>query len=162
QFVALAATLALLVGIVHISIGVLRLGFVMRFLSEPVMTGFLAAVGILLMCTQLGPLTGTSVPNSSRAYEIVGDWFDVADKTSVAALALGVSCIVVLLVMRRYKRFPSALVLVVVATSVSAIADFSEHGIAVVGAVPSGLAGPEFPVWNWHDVGVLLPTAFAI
>src|SRR5262249_35846884 len=38
QFIALAATLALLVGIVHISVGVLRLGFVMRFLSEPVMT----------------------------------------------------------------------------------------------------------------------------
>jgi SulP family sulfate permease len=162
QFVALAATLALLVGIVHISIGLLRLGFVMRFLSEPVMTGFLAAVGILLICTQLGPLTGVSVPNSSRAYEIVGNWLDVVGDTSLATLALGVSCIVLLLAVRKYRRFPSALVLVVVATSVSAVADFSEHGIAVVGPVPSGLAGPQFPVWNWHDVGVLLPTAFAI
>ena len=162
QFVALAATLALLVGIVHISIGVLRLGFVMRFLSEPVMAGFLAGVGILLMCTQLGPLTGVSVPNSSRAYEIVGNWLDVVDGASVATLVLGVSCIVVLLALRKYRRFPSALVLVVLTTAVSAIADFSNHGIAVVGHVPSGLAGPKFPVWNWHDVGVLLPTAFAI
>ncbi|HZP27437.1 MAG TPA: sulfate permease [Acidimicrobiia bacterium] len=162
RFVALAATLALLVGIVHISIGVLRLGFVMRFLSEPVMTGFLAAVGILLMATQLGPLTGVSVPNSSRAYEIVADWFDVADGTSVATLVLGISCIAALLALRRHRRFPSALTLVIAATAVSAIADFSTHGIAVVGSVPSGLAGPEAPLWHWHDVGVLLPTAFAI
>jgi SulP family sulfate permease len=69
---------------------------------------------------------------------------------------------VVLLVLRRHRRFPSALALVVVATAVSAIADFSEHGIAVVGSVPSGLAGFQVPVWNWHDIEVLLPTAFAI
>jgi SulP family sulfate permease len=162
RFIALSATLALLVGIVHISIGVLRLGFVMRFLSEPVMTGFLAAVGILLMATQLGALTGVSVPNSSRAYEIVSDWFDVADGTSIATLLLGVSSIVVLLALRKYRRFPSALTLVVVATAISAIADFSSHGIAVVGSVPSGLAGLKVPVWHWSDVETLLPTAFAI
>ena len=52
--------------------------------------------------------------------------------------------------------------LVIVATAVSAIADFSSHGIAVVGPVPGGLAGPQFPLWNWNDVGILLPTAFAI
>src|SRR4249919_3322857 len=121
RFIALSATLAVLVGIVHISIGVLRLGFVMRFLSEPVMTGFLAAVGILLMATQLGALTGVSVPNSSRAYEIVGDWLKVADDTSVATLLLGVSAIVVLVVLRKYRRFPSALAMVVVATAASAI-----------------------------------------
>ena len=162
RFVALAATLALLVGIVHISIGVLRLGFVMRFLSEPVMTGFLAAVGILLMCTQLGPMTGVSVANSGRAYDIVKNWLDVADGTSVATLALSIASILVLLALRHRRRFPSALVLVVVATAVSAIADFSSHGIAVVGSVPSGLAGFKVPVWHWHDIEVLLPTAFAI
>ena len=162
QFIALSATLALLVGIIHISIGVLRLGFVMRFLSEPVMTGFLAAVGILLMATQLGALTGVSVPNSSRAFEIVRDWLKVADDTSVATLLLGVSSIVVLVVLRKYRRFPSALVLVVTATAVSAIFDFASHGIAVVGSVPSGLAGFKVPVWNWNDIETLLPTAFAI
>ena len=162
QFIALSATLALLVGIVHISIGVLRLGFVMRFLSEPVMTGFLAAVGILLMATQLGALTGVSVPNSSRAFEIVRDWLKVADDTSVATLLLGVSSIVVLVVLRKYRRFPSALALVVTATAVSAIFDFASHGIAVVGSVPSGLAGFKVPVWNWNDIETLLPTAFAI
>jgi sulfate permease, SulP family len=162
RFIALSATLALIVGIVHVSIGVLRLGFVMRFLSEPVMTGFLAAVGILLIATQLGPLTGVSVPNSSRAYAIVIDWLDVADGTSIATLVLGISSIAVLLVLRKRRRFPSALLLVVVATVVSAIADFSSHGIAVVGTVPSGLAGPKTPVWHWSDVRTLLPTAFAI
>jgi SulP family sulfate permease len=162
RFIALAATLALLVGIVHISIGVLRLGFVMRFLSEPVMTGFLAAVGILLMCTQLGPMTGVSLANSGRASDIVKNWLDVADGTSVATLALSIASILVLLALRHRRRFPSALVLVVVATAVSAIADFSSHGIAVVGSVPSGLAGFKVPVWHWHDIEVLLPTAFAI
>ena len=163
QFIALSATLALLVGIVHISIGVLRLGFVMRFLSEPVMTGFLAAVGILLMATQLGPLTGVSVPNSSRAFEIVSRLVDGRGRHEHRDPCCSVyPSIVVLVALRKYRRFPSALVLVVTATAVSAIVDFASHGIAVVGSVPSGLAGFKVPVWNWNDIEILLPTAFAI
>ena len=53
QFVALSATLAVLVGIVHLAIGLGRLGFLVRFLSEPVMNGFLGGVGVLLIVTQL-------------------------------------------------------------------------------------------------------------
>jgi SulP family sulfate permease len=66
RFIALSATLAVLVGVVHVVIGVARLGFVLRFLAEPVMTGFLAAVGVLLIATQLGPMTGLTVPTSSQ------------------------------------------------------------------------------------------------
>ena len=80
----------------------------------------------------------------------------------LATLLLGVSSIVVLVVLRKYRRFPGALVLVVTATAVSAIFDFASHGIAVVGTVPSGLAGLKVPVWNWNDIETLLPTAFAI
>ena len=68
----------------------------------------------------------------------------------------------VLLVARRWRRVPSPLLLLVVASVTVALFGLDDHGIAVVGSVPSGLAGPANPPWSLHDVQVLLPTAFAI
>ena len=55
RYIAYAATLALLVGVIHLGLGIGRLGFLMRFLSEPLMAGFISAVGVIIMVTQLGP-----------------------------------------------------------------------------------------------------------
>jgi sulfate permease, SulP family len=163
QFIALSATLAVLVGIVHLAIGLGRLGFLVRFLSEPVMNGFLGGVGVLLIVTQLGPLTGVTIPGtSSRAFDIFGDWVEGLDGASLTTAALGIVSIVVLLVARRWRRVPSPLLLLVVASVTVALFGLDDHGIAVVGSVPSGLAGPANPPWSLHDVQVLLPTAFAI
>lgn len=163
DFIALAATLAVLVGIAHLAIGLGRLGFLVRFLSEPVMLGFLGGVGVVIIATQLGPLTGVPVTTeSSRTYEIVGDWISQIGDVSLTTLALGVASLVVLVGARRWRRFPTPLLLVIVSSLVALVFSLDEHGIALVGTVPSGLALPEVPPWSVHDVQVLLPTAFAI
>ena len=163
QFVMLSATLALIVGIVHLAIGLGRLGFLVRFLSEPVMNGFLAGVGVLLIATQLAPLTGVATSStSSRAIDIVRDWLDGLDGASLTTTALGVASVVVLLVARRWRRIPTPLLLLIVASLAAVVFGLDDHGVAVVGSVPSGLAAPESPPWSLHDVQVLLPTAFAI
>jgi len=114
-------------------------------------------------CTSCSDHTGVTVSTeSSRSYEIVADWVsDVAD-TSLTTLALGVASLAVLVVARRWRRFPMPLLLVVVTSLLALVFSFDDHGIALVGSVPSGLALPETPVWSLHDVQVLLPTAFAI
>jgi sulfate permease, SulP family len=163
EFIALSATLAVIVGVVHLAIGIGRLGFLVRFLSEPVMAGFLAALGVLLIATQLGALTGVPISSTSiRTYEVVRDWLEGLDGASLTTTALGVTSIVVLLVAKRWRRLPSALLLIVVTSLAVLVLGLDEHGVAVVGAVPSGLATPANPPWSWHDVQVLLPTAFAI
>jgi sulfate permease, SulP family len=163
QFIALSATLAVIVGVVHLAIGLLRLGFLIRFLSEPVMVGFLGALGVLLIATQLGALTGIPIESTStRAFEILRDWIEGLDGASVTTTALGVASIVVLLVAKRWGRLPSALLLIVISSLAVVAFSLDDHGIAVVGEVPSGLALPENPPWSLHDVQVLLPYAFTI
>jgi sulfate permease, SulP family len=163
EFVALSATLAVIVGVVHLAIGVGRLGFLVRFLSEPVLTGFLAALGVLLIATQLGPLMGFSIPSASTsAYEVVRDWLESLDGTSATTTALGAVSIVILLVTARWRRLPSALLFIVISSLAVALFGLDEHGVAVVGEVPSGLSLPDNPPWSVDDVQVLLPTAFAI
>jgi SulP family sulfate permease len=163
QFITLSAMLAVIAGLVHLAIGLARLGFFIRFLSEPVMTGFLAGLAVLLIATQLGALTGTKISStSSRAYVIVGDWIDGLHAFSLTTAALGVVAIGLLLFARRWRTFPSALVLIIVTSLAVVLFGLDEHGIAVVGKVPSGLALPANPFSSLHDVEVLLPTAFAI
>jgi SulP family sulfate permease len=162
EYVALAASLAVIVGGIHIALGLTRLGFLVRFLSEPVLTGFVAAVGVIITITQLGPLFGYPVPTEPLPIETLANWAERLDQTSAATLAMTIPTLVVLLALRRYRRLPSALLAVVV-WSVAALAfDLADHGIAVVGPVPQGLAGPEWPPFEWHQVRVLLPAALAI
>lgn len=162
EYVAFAASLALLVGGIHVALGVTRLGFLVRFLSEPVMTGFVAAVGVIIIITQLGPLFGYPVPTEPLPVETLANWAERLDQTSFATLAISLPTLVALLLVRRYKRLPSALLAVVVWSLAALVFDLGDHGIALVGHVPQGLAGPEWPPFTWEAVRVLVPAALAV
>jgi SulP family sulfate permease len=162
KYITYAATLALVVGIIHIALGVGRLGFLMRFLSEPLMAGFISAVGVIIITTQLGPLFGFDVPHESLAYEAVYEWAKRLDQTDAATLAIGLVTIVILLLAKRRPRIPTALALVIAGSLAVLAFGLDDDGIAVVGHVPSGLAAPDIPPLGWSVVQVLLPAAFAI
>ncbi|HEU5308437.1 MAG TPA: sulfate permease [Acidimicrobiia bacterium] len=162
RYVTYAATLALLVGAIHLALGLGRLGFLMRFLSEPLMAGFISAVGVIIITTQLGPLFGFSVPQESLAYETVYQWAKRLDQVDWSTLAIGLATIVILLVARRRPRLPTALALVIAGSLAVLAFGLQDEGIAVVGHVPSGLAGPAVPPLDWDVVRTLLPAAFAI
>jgi SulP family sulfate permease len=162
HYVAYAATLALLVGGVHLALGLGRLGFLMRFLSEPLMSGFISAVGVIIVTTQLGALFGYPVPHRSLAYETTYEWARRLDRTDWPTLAIGIATIAVLLVARRRPRLPTALALVIAGSLAVLAFGLDGEGIAVVGKVPSGLAAPDVPPLDWSVVRVLLPAALAI
>ncbi len=162
QYIAYAATLAVMVGVVHLVLGIGRLGFLVRFISEPVMTGFIAGVGIVIISTQLAPLCGFTIPIESRVADTVYEWARHLDETSVGTLAISVSTLVVLYAVRRYRRVPSALLAVVLWSLAVLAFDLESHGIAVVGHVPGGLSSPEWPPFSRHAVSVLAGAAVAI
>jgi SulP family sulfate permease len=162
RYIAYAATLALLVGVIHLGLGLGRLGFLMRFLSEPLMAGFISAVGVIIVVTQLAPLLGYTVPHESLTYETFYEWAKRLDQVDWGTLAIGVTTIVVLLLGRRRPRIPTALALVIVGSLAVLAFGLEDEGIAVVGHVPGGLAGFDVPPLDWDVVRTLLPAAFAI
>ena len=143
--------------------GVGRLGFLIRFLSEPVMTGFLGGVAVLLIATQLGRSPGSpSQEPTGVPLEVIRDWIEHAETADGLSIAMGVGATALILATRRWRLFPTTLLVVVAGSVLVAAFDLDEHGVAVVGEVPSGLALPEVPPWAWEEIRVLLPTAFAI
>jgi sulfate permease, SulP family len=162
RYISFAATLALLVGVIHLGLGLGRLGFLMRFLSEPLMAGFISAVGVIIITTQLGALFGYHVPQESLAAETLYQWARRLDQVQWGTLAIGAATVAILLVARRRPRLPTALALVIAGSLAVLAFGLDGEGIAVVGNVPGGLAAPEVPPLDWDVVRTLLPAAFAI
>lgn len=158
EFVAVSALLALFVGGFLLLMGVLRMGFVAGFLSHPVLSGFVTASGLLIGMSQLGHVLGLSLPVANvwvYAETLWAQWGGVhgltlgVGLTVWAALALGPR---VLQAPQIPKRVGSAfikawpLIVMCLAVLASTLAGWAAQGVAVVGAIPTGLAALSLPL----------------
>jgi SulP family sulfate permease len=144
----LVAAITLVTGLLYLAFAVLRLGWISRFLSKAVITGFLAGAAVDVVIGELPKLTGTDA-DGDNAWRELGSWIgslgDVHGTTVlVGALALG------LILGLRFVRpaIPGALVLVAAGILAAHVFDLEAHGVAVVGDVPSGLPAPELPSFD--------------
>jgi high affinity sulfate transporter 1 len=162
RYAGLAASLALLVGVLSVCAGLARLGFVADLLSRPVLVGYLAGVGLIMIVGQLGRVTGVQVSGSSVAAELAsfahgfGTW-------QPGTVALASSVLVFLFVVRwRWPHAPGPLLAMLLATAAVAAFGLSGHGVSVVGPIPAGLPVPGLPDVRWHELRELLLPAFSV
>ena len=162
-YVAAAALLALMVGVVHLVLGVGRLGFVVNFLSHSVLVGFTAAAAIIIGSSQVKHVLGISVPSTERLHETIGEVLRALGDVHVPTLAIGGSSIAVLLVLKRVaRRLPGALIVVTGTTIVTALWSLDEQGVATVGAIPDALPAFGLPDLDGGLLADLVTTALVI
>jgi SulP family sulfate permease len=161
-YVAAAGLLALLVGVVHIVLGVARLGFLTRLLSHPVLVGFTSAAALIIGASQVKHLLGVSLENDEHFHETV---WELLQKTSDAhglTVVVGAGAIALMVGLKRWLPVvPGALVAVVVTTIASVVWDLQDQGVKVVGDIPRGLPPLSLP----DDLGIagtLVPAALVI
>jgi len=160
--VSLALLLALMVGLIQTLMGLFRMGFLVNFLSHPVISGFTSAAALIIGLSQLKHLLGISLTRSHRIdlllYETLGRLAEI----QTGALILGLGAILLLLALRRWApRIPGALIVVLFGTLLVQNG-LLEAGIAVVGEVPAGLPSPKLPILSWESFRALLPIALTI
>lgn len=162
-YLLLALTLALIVGAIQFLMGVFRLGFLVNFLSHPVISGFTSAAAIIIGLSQLKHLLGIKIPNSEHAHEIVIAAAQHIGETNLLALGIGIAAIFVIKFSKKFhKSLPGALVAVVLGILAVTVFGLESQGLKIVGEVPSGLPGlslPSFDPANWQ---LLLPAALTI
>jgi SulP family sulfate permease len=162
-FVAYALLLALMVGALQLSMGVLRLGFLVNFLSHPVISGFTSAAAIIIGFSQLKHLLGFGIPRSHHVHTILLAAWSGIGQTHVLTLIIGAAAVAALLALKKYApRFPRALLVVVASTL--AVWGFGLHGrgVAIVGDVPAGLPALSLPTVDVSAVVELAGVALAI
>ncbi|WP_329365286.1 SulP family inorganic anion transporter [Streptomyces sp. NBC_00669] len=143
--VGLSAALAVIAGGVLLAAGLARLGFVTNFLAEPALYGFLFGMALTIVVRQAAKIVGVSsgdgqfFPRLWTLLRHLPDW-------SLASLAVGAAALAALFALERYvPRLPASLVVLVVALAVSAAAGLEDHGVEVVGKIPSAVPVPHLP-----------------
>lgn len=161
--VALAGLLAIMVGVVLLAGGLLRLGFVTDLLSKPIRVGYLNAIAVIVIVSQVPKLLGFSVEGDSLIEESTAVFAGVAGgQIQPLAVAFGVGCLVVIVGLTWLKSpVPGVLVAVVVATALVWILGLAER-LPVVGALPRGLPRPALGGLQWSDVAELAIPALGI
>ncbi|MGI9586345.1 MAG: SulP family inorganic anion transporter [Acidimicrobiia bacterium] len=159
EYVAAAAMLAILVGMVLIIGGLFKLGRIADFLSRPILAGYVFGSGLLIVVSQLPDLLGIDVDTALYATDI-GAVLRNLDQTNLTALALGLGTIVLILVMKRYiKAIPGALVAVVLGILSVWLLDLD---VDVVGEFASGLPTLGIPDIPLDQIPQLIGPAFAV
>lgn len=160
---AVAALLALSVGAVLLLSGVLRLGFLVNFLSHPVISGFTSAAAITIGLSQVKDLLGLDIGRPEGVVDTVRALLDELAATSAWTLAIGAAAIVALFVGKKLApKAPIALVVMAVATLVTWAASLTDKGVAILGDVPTGFPSPQLPEMSGSLLGELLPVALTI
>ena len=131
-------------------------------LSQPLLVGYLAGAAVLMVVGQLGKMTGTTVEGDNLVAQ-VRSFAEVVDDTHLVTLAVGAGTLGLVLVVHFLRpRWPATLIGVAVATVVCVLADLQDHGVAVVGAVPTGLPTPGLPDVTWGEFRMLLLAGLGI
>jgi high affinity sulfate transporter 1 len=145
QLLAAAATLTVLVGAILVGAGLLRLGFIANFISEPVLAGFKAAIGLVIILDQVPKLLGIHVQKAGFFRDVL-HVLSGARETSTPTLLLSISLAALILALRRWvPRVPAPLVAVAFAIAATRVLHLPAHGVKVVGAIPGGLPSPTLP-----------------
>src|SRR6516162_8280170 len=160
NLLAALPTLTLLVGVVLVLAAVLRLGFIANFISDPVLTGFKAGIGVVIIVNQLPKLLGIHIAKGSFLRNVSAIWIELSH-TSITTLTVGALTIGMLVVMERlWPRIPAPLIVVAVAIAAVNVFALPAHGVATVGHIPTGL--PSLIVPNVAFLADLWPAAVAI
>ena len=142
-------TLSLLTGIVMLAAGFLRLGTVLRFVSNAVMVGFISAVGVNIVLGQLANFTGYKAEGANRVIRALNTLIHPG-QLHLQSLAVGAATIALILLLERTRLGPLGLVLAVIVTS-AGVAVLGWHGVAIVddlSAIPRSLPLPQAPMFR--------------
>jgi high affinity sulfate transporter 1 len=174
EFLALTSLLATIAGVLFLLSGLLRLGWVANFLSQPVLQGFTQGIALTVIVTQVPVLFGTEAEFARMVSELRQSWHTGFFLQAWAVLAtlpqanyltmiIGLGALVLLFGLKRVMpNAPSALIAIILGVLAVTVFGLAERGVAVIGEVQTGMIGLAVPAVSLDKVAALVPGAFAI
>lgn len=163
EYISLAILLALMVGALQLLFGLFRMGFLVNFLSQPVISGYTSAAAIIIGLSQLKHLLGVNMPSSNLIHEIVGATNTHISGTHLLTVVIGVvSIFLIVFIKRLNKSLPGPLIIVALGILAVSVLNLQEAGVKIVGAVPEGLPSFSLPELSLEGIGSLFSLALII
>ncbi|MBI4786394.1 MAG: SulP family inorganic anion transporter [Chloroflexi bacterium] len=170
DFMAVVFTLTLLAGLFQFGAGMLRLGNLTQFISRSVLTGFIAAAGLLIVVNQLPNLLGIRAFTSIRATDVLLHVVANLGALRVESLALGLTTVATGLLLHKYSPrsktgvpiLPSHLLSILFAGAIVWFLGLDRRGVRLVGDIPASLPPFSLPLFDFNLWQSLVPGALAV
>ena len=163
NYIAMAIFLAFMVGAIQLTLGIFRMGFLVNFLSKPVISGFTSAAALIIIFSQVKHLLGANIARSSRFHELLLNVWEKISDTNFYDLAIGLAGILIIILLKRWsKKIPAILVVVVLGIVVVHFLSLARFGVNVVGEIPTGLPSFQPPEISWKTVLSIWPIALTL
>ncbi len=144
RYLALMVVLSLMTGILFVFAGLSRLGFIANFLSQPILTGYLNGIALIIIVGQLQKLFGYS-GEADDFFPKLAEFIDKLNLSHMPTLVLGFSLLSILVILRRIApKLPAALIVVIAGIAAVVMLGLDQDGVAILGSVPAGL--PSFHI----------------
>lgn len=145
RFVALTAALAIVTGVLGLLAGLVRLGFIATFISEPVLKGFIVGLALTIIIGQVPKLLGIPKTGGDFLEQTWGVLTQLGDVDGLTVLIGGVSLTAVLALRRWLPLVPGSLVVVLAAIAATAMFGLDQRGLDIVGPIQAGLPAIGLP-----------------
>ena len=163
EYIHMAILLAFLMGIIQFLLGILKMGFLVSFLSKPVISGFTSGAAIIIGISQIKHLLGIPLSQSNKIQFFAISIIQSDIPIHIPTLTIGLTSVFLLLILKKWApKIPSALIVVILSTLWVYFAKQNQVGVAVVGIIPDGLPTLNLPHLELESVKNLLPIAFTI
>ena len=163
NYIAAAIMLAFIMGLMQLAFGIFKLGFLVNFLSKPVISGFTSAAAIIIGLNQLKHIFGIEIPRSNRAHSLLYDTGIAINTTNLITLCLGIGTILTIIFLKKYlKKIPAALTVVILSILIVPFFHLDLYGVKIIGAIPTGLPSPSIPDFSQNYFKDLLPLALTL
>jgi SulP family sulfate permease len=163
SYISIAILLALMVGSIQFIMGVFSLGFIVNFLSKPVITGFTSAVALIIGVNQFRNLLGADFVQSDQIQYVLEDiWLQISTYNSHTTIIGFISVVIIIIFRKINKKIPNALIVVVLGIVIMKYFGTSFNDVAIVKDVPSGLPKFGIPEFDLDQIKELLPIALTL
>ena len=163
NYISIAILLALMVGTIQLIMGIFNLGFIVNFLSKPVITGFTSAVALIIGFNQFRNLLGLDFVQSDQIQIILqGIWLELGNFNYHTATIGLISMIIIIISRRINKKIPNALMVVILGVLLMKYFGNIFTNVSIVKEIPAGLPKFGIPEFDFDLIRNLLPIALTL
>ncbi len=163
EFISLALTLAVMVGVIQLLLGVSKLGFIVKFIPHSVMNGYTSAAAIVIGLSQIKHVFGINLGNYLQVHYILLGVLENIRDINVITLLIGIASIMILIIMKKNApRIPGALLVVTLSILFVSLFNLDKRDVQIVGNVPQGFPQLVVPSFTLETTQLLIPMAITI
>jgi sulfate permease, SulP family len=161
RYIELALLMALMVGVTQFLMGLFRMGFLINFISTPVLSGFISGAAFIIGFSQLGHLLGLDIGHASHIHTVILDVLYNIYNIHLETLIVGAGSILMIYLLKK-TRLPASLIAVVLSIITVWVFNLDNRGVDIIGDIRMGYPAPVIPSLTDIPFRELFPSVLAI